>query len=54
MLSKTQRFLDGLAERGLLGATVAVNYKSCGFVYEEVGQCGDFLPGQCCLVSMPG
>ncbi|KAL4449381.1 hypothetical protein ABPG77_007025 [Micractinium sp. CCAP 211/92] len=35
MLSETQRFLDGLAERGLLGATVAVNYKSCGFVYEE-------------------
>ncbi|KAL4448131.1 hypothetical protein ABPG75_005350 [Micractinium tetrahymenae] len=35
MIRETERFLDGLAERGLLGATVAVDYKSCGFVYEE-------------------
>ncbi len=36
MVAETQQFLQGLADKGVLGATFAVHYMDCGFVFEEV------------------
>lgn len=39
-VEETAQFLQGLADRELLGATLAVHFKDCGFAYEEVSRAG--------------